>query len=200
MKKIILMLFLFFSFTFKVRAFFVKDFYGQQKEYFLDENTENRVLHLKQQLKLDFKVDVSNQHLYLDGVLLKNNQRLKYYGINKESVIYLINKKDNYNYPIEVIKQGLGTVLVSKKAQVGTNVFIDIYPLEDTLITVYDFAGNKIKLEDNRFIMPFGPVKINVVFKTDTKNVMSFSYSNKNFIVPFLIFLISSLLSLILKN
>lgn len=197
MKKILFLLF--FTFMLPCHALTIKDFYGLNKE------VENKglVKELKANIESYFKVNVKNQVLYLNGILLNDNQKLS--KINNSSIIYLYNKKDNYTYPIKVNKTGLGFLNVLNQAKVGSNIYIHIVPNDNYYlksIDVIDFEGKKITLDDNRFTMPFGSININVLFEEKTKMALSINYKKTKqniLLIPGLIFLLSLILSTIIK-
>ncbi len=194
--KIILVVLIVFFLKIECQALVVKDFYGKTIQV---DNYNIKVVELKRKISDYFKVKSLDQELYLNGIPLKNGQQLT--TISKNSTIYLYNKKDNYIYPIVIFKKGQGQVKVDNKYKVSSIVYLDIKPEEGYYldkITVKDFEGKKITVEDNRFTMPFGLVKIEVIFENDIQKASALVYSKeaKNNLIPFLIFILCLILSL----
>ena len=194
--KIILVVLIVFFFKIECQALVIKDFYGKTIQV---DNYNIKVVDLKRKISDYFKVKSLDQEQYLNGIPLKNGQQLT--TISKNSTIYLYNKKDNYIYPIVIFKKGQGQVKVDNKYKVSSIVYLDIKPEEGYYldkITVKDFEGKKITVEDNRFTMPFGLVKIEVIFENDIQKASALVYpkESKNNLIPFLIFILCLILSL----
>lgn len=211
MKKIILIIILF---LFKVEAkavtFTVKDFYGNQKEY--DYISDMKIEKLKNTIKKDFNILRSNQKLYLNGFMLENEKPLSYYRLDQNKTIYILNKEDNNCYPIKVNIKGNGKINVLNKACVSDFVYVSVIPDKGYNLKSFkikDFEGNLIKYEDFRFSMPFGIVSIEGEFRKDKEVIIKpvfkeneniVNKSDKNYNLAFLIFSLSTILSLSLKK